>query len=76
MFFRKFRLIFAGASGSFFAFRHWEQHSLPLRNDASDDTQAEMQKRAFGWFLVQPKNTAAGRLVFYPEILAMSSNCK
>ena len=76
MFFRKLRLIFAGANGSLFAFRHWEQHSLPLRNDASDDLQAEMQKRAFAKSLVQPVNIAAGRLVSYPEMCCARSNRK
>lgn len=76
MFFRMLRLIVARVDGSPFAFRHCEKHSIPIRNDGSDDVQAERQERAFGWFLVQPKNIAAGRLVFYPEIPVMSSNCK
>lgn len=74
MFFRKLRLIFAGASGSLFAFRHWEQHSLPLRNDASDGIKAEMQKRALAWSLVQPMNIAAGRLMSYPDVCSARSN--
>lgn len=76
MFFRTLRLIVARANGSPFAFRHLEQHSIRLRNDASDDLQAEMQKRAFAWSLVQPMNIGAGRLLSYPEIPVVSSNCE
>jgi hypothetical protein len=76
MFFRMLRLIVARTNASPFAFRNCEQHSIPLRNDASDDMQSERQERAFAWFLVQPKNLAAGRLVFYPEIPVVSSNCE
>ena len=74
MFFRMLRRIVASANNGPFAFRHWDQQSIPMRNDASEDVQADRQKRAIAWFLVQPKNIAAGRLVLYPGIPVVRSN--